>query len=523
MNSNQHNDASMKNILRSLKTSHQKCRQAADVTTKIRPVVTPSSPANKQRSSESLTSNSSRSSSSSSTRSSPSSASSSTSLCQNHHPLSSKSKRQADKKSIENMIRTHPLLVGLNKNKPANFKPNDDDDDQTEVKKNINENSNNNTNGKKRNCFANRRDFNWNQVKTNPSTDEPDCSTEAIRKKLHRANKVFYNGFLQKQENNCLASNSAKHHEYQAHAAELLNFLKSLWLRQTMCDLHIVVENRKYFAHRLGLAMFSRKYKSEFEKQLNSKDTGVYTICLKNSSKFAVECILKYIYTAKIDINPANVEEILTAARELGIDDLICMANDYLNSLSIGDVLDYMRNILTNKEGSEQVLYDLYAYVMTHLDKISRTPEYLKSSVCVVKTLLTDSHLHVVSELEVFEAAMRWIEFDRKNRLKCLYDALKCVRFTLVSPDELVSKVENHLCVYENFDLMKLIFNAYKYHALNNINSKLTNLVKKEDRRSVCLKGASVPEDFVNALLELANIAHKFKKSRANTTNTLFD
>lgn len=65
-----------------------------------------------------------------------------------------------------------------------------------------------------------------------------------------------------------------------------------------MCDLAIVVGAKNYPAHRLALAMFSEKYRNEFEKQLHSKNLGVYTICLKNSSNLAVKAIIK--------VNPLN-------------------------------------------------------------------------------------------------------------------------------------------------------------------------------------------------------------------------
>lgn len=114
------------------------------------------------------------------------------------------------------------------------------------------------------------------------------CASDAIKRKLHRANKVFYNGFLDKRDK--LKQGSV---EQQAHATELQHFLKSLWLTKTMCDLCIIVGNQKYPAHKLALAMYSRKYREEFEKQLHIKDSSVYTICLKNSTNFAVEAIIK--------------------------------------------------------------------------------------------------------------------------------------------------------------------------------------------------------------------------------------
>lgn len=266
-----------------------------------------------------------------------------------------------------------------------------------------------------------RRDFD--------SASSPGGSSEH---ELTKANKVFYNGHLAKQDK------YSSMPEYQSHAAELLHFLKSLWITNTMCDLSLVIGTRKYPAHKLGLAMFSRKYREEFQKELvqsspMNSNNGVYTICLKNSSNQALECILKYIYTARIDINPANAEEILIASRELAIDDLIAMCTEYLNSLSIGDVLDYLSNVLSKQyEGNESaaaelMFYELYAYIMTHLDKVTRTPEYLRSSATTIKAILVDSHLQVNSEVQVFEAVVRWIEFDPTNRLVRRFQDLKTV------------------------------------------------------------------------------------------------
>ncbi len=410
-------------------------------------------------------------------------------------------------------------VASSTQNENTSYSDNDEDEDDFEAdgSETTNLNSNNNNNDCSLNRYLNSS-FHRENSRKNTSKDQQDCSR--IKKKLNRANRIFYNGFLNKQDKQCMQQLMP---EYQAHAAELLNFLKSLWVTNTMCDLSIVIGNRKYPAHRLGLAMFSKKYRDEFQKQIQSnKDSSIYTICLKNTTNYALESILKYIYTAKIDINPANVEEVLSAAKELGIDDLICMANDYLSSLSIGDVLDYMGNML-NKEGSELIVYELYSYIMTHLDKITRTPEYLRSSICVIKALLSDSHLSVCNEIEIFEAAMRWIEFDRQNRLKHLADAMRVVRFTLMTPDELVSKIETQGSLMENMDIFKMVFNAYKYHALNNTQSKLTNFIKREEYRNLCLKGASVPEEFIRAITELSDIAQKLKAARTYTTSKLLD
>jgi hypothetical protein len=67
----------------------------------------------------------------------------------------------------------------------------------------------------------------------------------------------------------------------------------------------------------------------------------------------------------------------------------------------------------------------------------------------------------------------------------------------------------------------RMIFNAYKYHALNGCQSKLNNFIKREECRNACLIAASVPEQFVKAVRELADIAHRLKSERENATNAI--
>lgn len=467
--------------------------------------------------------------------------------------------RTQDNKPVHHSIQNHPLFITINKpnkeptdltnnkNKStledfsdreikkqsskqhqSNYFSNNEEDDEfynfdsselnmirinDSISSCVNNNQNNNNDFKQAPFkLLSRTDCSNNDHNSDPVYNY--CSSE-IKKKFQRANRIFYNGFLNKQDK------SSTLPEYQTHAGELLGFLKSLWLNNQMCDLLICIGNKKYLAHKLGLAMFSRKYREEFTRQQMQNKKSVSTICLKSSTPMALQDILNYIYTAKIDINPSNVEEILECAKELGIDDLICMAKDYLNSLSMGDILDFMSNTLS-KDGADLVFYELYCYLMTHLDKISRTPEYAKSSISTVRALLVDSHLAVRSELEVFEAAIRWINFD-KSRHKFIGEIMKNIRFTLMTPDELITKVECQPIISNDSDLQKMLFNAFKFHALNSSRSNLNGICQREELRNICLKGASVPEEFVKAVIELSEIAHKLKESRNYTSSNLIN
>ena len=68
-----------------------------------------------------------------------------------------------------------------------------------------------------------------------------------------------------------------------------------------------------------------------------------------------------------------------------------------------------------------------------------------------------------------------------------------------------------------------MIYNAFKFHALNSSRSSLNGICQKEEARNFCLESASVPDEFVKAVIELSEIAHKLKVSRNHTTSNLIN
>ena len=74
--------------------------------------------------------------------------------------------------------------------------------------------------------------------------------------------------------------------------------------------------------------------------------------------------------------------------------------------------------------------------------------------------------------------------------------------------------------------LYKIIaYNSFKYHALNNeaTKSKLSLIVKREDERNKCKTGASLSDEFVKSIIQLCEIAHKFKQERNSKTSNLLN
>lgn len=336
-----------------------------------------------------------------------------------------------------------------------------------------------------------------------------------LKYKMKRLNRMYYN---------CNAFGEVQAtSRTQLHADELLKFLSKFYHGQQLCDLEfkIITENseHKFPAHRIALAMFSEKYKVEFSNIRSGG--GVHEIQLNETSNTALLSILNYIYSGIIDINPINAEAILNAASEMGIDDIIYMATDYINSFSIGDLLIFISNYFL-KDGPNMVIYEIYTYFMNNLYKISLTPEYLRATLETIKIILCDSNLCVENEIEVFNAAMKWYQYDKVNRVKLLPNVLDCVRFTQIDPKDLHKKTSNNPVFKQDKALVTKLLNAFKYHTNKNSQNPNTEIIAQcEEPRMGKPDIDGVPADFVDALDELTHLALEIKIEKSNTVNDM--
>ena len=91
---------------------------------------------------------------------------------------------------------------------------------------------------------------------------------------------------------------------------------------------------------------------------------------------------------------------------------------------------------------------------------ISETRAYLLCNPELLVELLSEDRIVVSSEMVVFEAAIRWLDFD-SQRLQYAAKVLNCVRFSLIAPEDIIQKLEKHphLAFIPNY-------NSKLYHAM---------------------------------------------------------
>ncbi|KAJ3604727.1 hypothetical protein NHX12_029466 [Muraenolepis orangiensis] len=150
----------------------------------------------------------------------------------------------------------------------------------------------------------------------------------------------------------------------------------------------------------------------------------------------AVSKLLDFIYTSDIELDLDNVQEVLFAATLVQLEDVIGFCCDFLYyCLDESNILEVHK--LANMFGLKQLEAKVHSYILRNIQTLSRAEVYRQLPEEEVLRVLSSEELEVLSEKEVYEAALHYhyspeqVETDQV----CLQDNLRmleAVRFCLM-------------------------------------------------------------------------------------------
>lgn len=190
----------------------------------------------------------------------------------------------------------------------------------------------------------------------------------------------------------------------------------------------------RFFVHRCVLYAASDYFKALFTSNMKEKDKK--EIDLHDVSGRILGQLIHYCYTLDITIDQENVEAVLAAANFYGFVDIVAKCEVFCQkNLTAATALSYLA--LADKFS----LVDLHApaeyYVFRHFMKIVEDASFLHLAADDVSNLLQRNEITVRSEIDIFDAATKWIDADvneRKSHFPMLMEAVR-----LSNVDEKVS------------------------------------------------------------------------------------
>ncbi|KAM8995801.1 kelch-like protein 9 [Ara ararauna] len=215
------------------------------------------------------------------------------------------------------------------------------------------------------------------------------------------------------------------------YVAKLLDGLSSLRTQSALCDVTLEAEGVCFPAHKIILASASNYCKILFVGNLTRAGSPDSNIRLKAVSAAGLRNVLNFIYSNKLDLSLQNIEETFKAAETLLVREVLKLCFHFLegclNCENCTDVLN-----IVNKLGPADLRQKALCYAGQHCKQILADPQCLKDldrgTLCEI---LARTDTEGCSELELFRAAMSWLQHDR-TRLKDAAEILRHIRFPLI-------------------------------------------------------------------------------------------
>lgn len=267
----------------------------------------------------------------------------------------------------------------------------------------------------------------------------------------------------------------------KGHSTRLLNKMADLRDEgRHLCDVVLQLGSKRICAHRVVLSACSNYFCAMFTNTMLESTQD--TVTLTDMDEKAVEDLVEFAYTSKIDIHEDNVQPLLKAASILQLSDVTGACSDFLshqlhpsNCLGIANFAE--------AHGCTALMYISQKYVTDHFLEVVRFDEYAQLSVEGVKLLISSDGLNIHSEEQVFESMHKWIAHDIQLRGKYAEELLSCIRLPLLKPLYLAEQVYAKEVYCRHQGCTDLIMKAMIYHTVQQKKSQMRAVVNDRPRK----------------------------------------
>ena len=264
------------------------------------------------------------------------------------------------------------------------------------------------------------------------------------------------------------------------HAQSLLTALENLRKREELCDVVLKVADAEIKAHRVVLAAVSPYFNAMFTGDLVESKQEV--IHLNSLDPLAVYMVVEFAYVAKATITVDNVQSVLTVASLLQVERLVEKCCRFLeNELHPSNCLGIRR--FAENHGCFALGKTAYQYAMRNFNQTTQLEDFFQCSLEEVLEFLSEDALYVRHEEEVYEAALRWVKYNKHERLETVPKLAEVIRFPLMAWEFLVTKVVDDGFITSNQCTSHLFEEARMYHLNPQLRSEMNQRSRLRPRK----------------------------------------
>ncbi|XP_055351102.1 kelch-like protein 18 [Paramacrobiotus metropolitanus] len=231
-------------------------------------------------------------------------------------------------------------------------------------------------------------------------------------------------------------------------------------------DASLKTGNGEALAHRYVLCASSEWMSNYIHNEANQapgcgSHKQLIEIRLDNCLEAPAVCqIVDYMYTARCRLNYFNFYPVFQAATYLKMPTIIHACQRLMTHLMADENLAIMLEIAEQAVKSEPLVRFVYRHWVEKFYNQVQACSFLDWPFQRVYRLLCNDDIRVNTEMDVFKAALRWINHDRCQRTTYFNDLMKLVRWVYMTQDELVQAVEMDKMLISSKDVKQLITDA---------------------------------------------------------------
>lgn len=240
--------------------------------------------------------------------------------------------------------------------------------------------------------------------------------------------------------------------------------LKELLNENKFVDCTLKVGDRCFPCHRLIMAACSPYFREVFFGEDGKEVENTKEVVLDDINPGILDMVIRYLYSAEIDLTDDNVQDIFAVANRFQIPSVFTVCVNYLQkSLSPANCLAVFRmGLVLNCPRLAMAARD---YVADRFELLHKHEEFLQLAPHELFAVIGGDSVNVEREELVYEALMAWVRHDKEKRVPVLRDALDCVRFRLMPEKYFHDVVEKDDIIKTDAELqkkLKAVSDAFK-------------------------------------------------------------
>lgn len=242
---------------------------------------------------------------------------------------------------------------------------------------------------------------------------------------------------------------------------EARQILCQMWKESRFCDLMLVVDGSEYLAHRvvLGQKNFTRRtflvgtvlsrcscFQSKVPvSQARAKDEPqnefliirrsifrerekdfVVRTHLRRSSHKSLQIVLNFLYTGEITLTFRNINEVLSCARELGLEKIFEIGEEFLLNFDKRHVFRVLE--LSKRFGLKNSFRRSHVFLSSNFNQCVNMKQFLQLSMKTLVEILSDDTIRNRDESMLLGRILNWIttnHIDNNQVIVSLFEQIR--------------------------------------------------------------------------------------------------